>query len=35
MGNAPKGGELFSLDLADESGFDYRLFLGCGHKAAR
>jgi hypothetical protein len=32
MGDAPKGGELFSLDPADRSGFDYRVFLGCGHK---
>lgn len=31
MGNPPNGGELFSLDPADQSGFDYRLFLGSGH----
>jgi Protein kinase domain len=31
MGNPPHGGELFSLDPADQSGFDYKLFLGSGH----
>lgn len=31
MGDPPRGGEAFSLDPADRSGFDYQLFLGCGH----
>jgi serine/threonine protein kinase len=31
MGNAPLGGERFSLNPVDEMGFDYRIFLGCGH----
>jgi len=31
MGNAPKGGERFSPDPADQLGFDYQIFLGCGH----
>jgi serine/threonine protein kinase len=31
MGNAPQGGERFSPDPADQLGFDYQIFLGCGH----
>ena len=31
MGKPPRGSEPFSLDSADRIGFDYQLFLGCGH----
>jgi serine/threonine protein kinase len=31
MGNAPQGGERFSPDPTDQLGFDYQIFLGCGH----
>ena len=31
MGPPPAPGELFSLDPADQTGFDRSVFLGCGH----
>jgi serine/threonine protein kinase len=31
VGLPPRDGEMFSLDESDQSGYNYQVFLGCGH----